>query len=424
MRVIPIRRPLWGRRVQPLPALCWTAAAVAAAVTVVLVVTVFARVASGRAPGDLLAFYTAGDMIRTGDGAHLYDRDAVVARQVSILPDDDHERMGWVMPAYMAYFFAPLSLLPFNVAYLAWSAADAVLLVALLAIVTGTARPAPAGVRRAFFALALASIPSVAVVTFGQVDSLVLAAMLGCWLLLPKRPGLAGMVLALGAVKPHLLLAALLMLSLWHQWRALAGFTALAMPLALLPAVALGPGILADNLRLISSYPGMSGELSVNPDFMANWRGVAVSLTGRNDYWLWVPPLALIALAGLAAALRAWRVPAAARDHSRYDQAWALAMTLPLLYSPHLHTQTLVLLFPALALLLRHRALAGDALDVWSRVVLPAGFALLLGLWLVTTLGTALLALPVMGVYWVLARRWPEAPAAEAAGRQPELLAA
>jgi len=364
----------------------------------VLALTVFARIATGKAPSDFLAFYAASDLVLTGDGCHLYDRDVLIGREISILPDDEHERIGWPMPAFVAYMFAPLALLPFNVAYLAWSLADAALLAALLWWAASSMRPAPAGVRRVFFALALISIPSVTVATFGQVDAFVLASLFGCWALLPRRAGLAGAVLALGAVKPHLLLA------------------------ALLPAVALGPGILADNLRLILSYPGTSGQLAVNPDFMANWRGVAVSLTGRNDYWLWAPPMALIALVGLAAALRIWRAQAASPDPSGYDHSWSLAMALPLLYSPHLHTQTLVLLFPAVALLLRQRAQAGDNLDAWPRVVLPAGFALFVSLWIVTTMGTALLALPVMGTYWLLARRWPEAVAA---GRvQPEALAA
>jgi len=388
----------------------------------VLALTVFARIATGKAPSDFLAFYAASDLVLTGDGCHLYDRDVLIGREISILPDDEHERIGWPMPAFVAYMFAPLALLPFNVAYLAWSLADAALLAALLWWAASSMRPAPAGVRRVFFALALISIPSVTVATFGQVDAFVLASLFGCWALLPRRAGLAGAVLALGAVKPHLLLAALLMLLLWRQWRALTGFASIAAPLALLPAVALGPGILADNLRLILSYPGTSGQLAVNPDFMANWRGVAVSLTGRNDYWLWAPPMALIALVGLAAALRIWRAQAASPDPSGYDHSWSLAMALPLLYSPHLHTQTLVLLFPAVALLLRQRAQAGDNLDAWPRVVLPAGFALFVSLWIVTTMGTALLALPVMGTYWLLARRWPEAVAA---GRvQPEALAA
>ena len=130
----------------------------------------------------------------------------------------------------------------------------------------------------------------------GQLDLIVVAAIVGCYALRSRGHAVAaGAVLAIALVKPHLAAATVLMLLLQRDWRTLASFGAIGAPLLLAPALFFGPHIIADQARLIASYPGSSTEHSVAAAMMVNVRGAAVSITGSSNVWLWLPPLLVIA---------------------------------------------------------------------------------------------------------------------------------
>ncbi|MDP9237860.1 MAG: DUF2029 domain-containing protein [Chloroflexota bacterium] len=210
-----------------------------------------------------------------------------------------------------------------------------------------------------------------------------------------------GAVLALALAKPQVAAAVLLLLLLKREWRALAGVGAVAVPLFAGPMLLLGPGVMLDQMRLLAMEPGASTEHSFNAQMMVNVRGAVISVTGSSSVWLWGPPLLLIAVAALYAAVRAWR------SRPLLDpQSWALALALPVLCSPHMHLQTMVLLLGAAVLYVRARADAGNhARPEWVLAV----YAAVGLLWLLSIIGISLIFVPVLVGYELIALRWPRA---------------
>lgn len=216
---------------------------------------VLMAVARGEGIGDWVAFYAAGTMVRTGHGASLYDAAAEVALQRSLF-GDGVRAFGYPQPAFAAYAFAPLSRLSFAASYGAWFAVNAALAAMLARAAWRHLDSAPRRLRLAFVGCAALLTPAVNTLLLGQLDLVVLATMAACYALLARgRPFGAGALLALALVKPHIAAAAVLLLAVKGEWRALAGFATAGAPLLLAPMLLLGPGIAADQARLMTLYP-------------------------------------------------------------------------------------------------------------------------------------------------------------------------
>jgi hypothetical protein len=382
------------------------------------------------ATGDFLSFYSAGQMVRSGQGADLYNAAAQEALQRVTFPGIFEEAMGFPLPVFAAWVFAPFSLLPFTPAFLLWMGLNTLLLAALVGVLSSHLAHVPALPRRVFLAVFAFSMPAVTAIIFGQVDLIVFGAFLLAYLLLrAERPVAAGFALSLVLFKPHFLVGVVLMLLVWRQWRVLAALAGIGVPLITVPALLTSPATLAGNLSLLGQYLDQGKGLSVNAELMSNWRGFVTSLTGHHETWLWMPGLALIAAAALAIAVSRWR--RGPGDREALGQSYALAVALPLLISPHLHTQSLVLIFIAAAIALRNhfdRAVPSDVdsakLVCWMLSLYTAVFAL----WFVATQGLALMVFLLLFMYWLCAYRWTARPASEislpASARRSELRAA
>jgi hypothetical protein len=369
---------------------------------------VLSSVARGEAIGDWVAFYAAGTIVAEGGGSHLYDAAAQHATQAALFGPEAVLNY-FPLPPFAAYIFAPFASLSFGASYFAWLAINVATLGVLLVTCWRWLGESASPLRLPFVLLAGVSLPVLSVLMLGQVDLFVVVSFAGCFILLRRdRPVAAGAALALALLKPHLVLAPLLMLAVRREWRALGAFAAAGVTLVVLPALLLGPATLVEWARGMASYPAESTERQINAAMMVNVRGAAVSLTGSESAWLWAPPLALVAGIAIVAAVRAWRRQPATDPH-----AWAFAFALPLMYSPHLHAQTLVLLVAAAACYL-----AADARSGATRVRedhLLVGFVLLTALWLLGLAGVALLFVPVLATFTAIGRAWPRT-----ASRRPE----
>ena len=373
-------------------------------IEVLIAAAVLSVVARGDAIGDWIAFYTAGTLIRTGDGIHLYDVSKQVAVQ-RVLFGAGNEPFGYTLPAFVAFLFAPLSRLSFAASWWTWFAVNLVMLGGLLRLGWGWLRDVPPMLRTTFLACAVLSLPALDVLLLGQVDLFVLAGIAGCYAFLRSdRPFTAGAALALALFKPHLAIAAVLLLLVKGQWRALAGFAAVGGPLLIVPSLLLGPQALADQVALVASYPGTASDLRVEAEMMINVRGMITSFAGTSNVWIWLPAFALIAAFGLYLAIRTWTSRPAL-----HPQSWALAFALPLLYSPHVHAQSMVLLIGAAALYLV-ASQSSDRPKVSVEWVLAA-FIATTALWLVSLAGAALMVVLVLAAYGLFTRYWPEMPA-------------
>lgn len=408
------------------PALLFAAgsALLAALTTLALVVAALHRIVTNAfdATGDFLSFYVAGYMVRSGQGGDLYNAAAQEALQRAKYPGIFEEAMGYPLPVFAAWGFAPFSILPFTAAFLLWMGLSTLLLAALVRVMSSHLAHVPTLPRRVFLAVFAFSMPAVAAVIFGQVDLITFAGFLLAYLLLrDERPVAAGFALSLVLFKPQFLVGVVLMLLVWRQWRTLAALAGIAVPLLTVPALLTGLATLAGNLSHLGQYLGQGKGLSVNAELMSNWRGFVTSVTGHHDAWLWMPGLALIAAAALAVALSQWRRGPA--DRQAFGQQYALAIMLPLLITPHLHTQSLVLIFIPGAIALQtyfERAVSSNVdsakLVGWMLSLYAAVFAL----WFVGTQGLAMMVFLLLFLYWLCAYRW----AARAGSRSVTLQAA
>lgn len=389
------------------------AASAAAASTVAIYAAVLARIATNAygTTGDFLSFYAAGWLVRTGRGAGLYDPQTIEWAQRLLYPGDFERAIGYPLPVFVAWLFAPFSALPFTAAFFLWMASNAVLLGMLIRALSAELTGAPKSLRSVFAGCAPLSMPALATIVFGQVDLIVLAGLLAGYRLLRRgRSAAAGAALALAAVKPHLLAGVVLLLLVRREWKAVSVLGGLAVTLVVVPALLTAPGALASNLRLLASYPSSGDELTVNAEVMSNWRGFMVSLTERNDVALWLPGLAALALACLVLAVPRW---IHARTSREFDQAYSLAVLFPLMASPHLHTQSLALLLLPAALAVR-RAWEASPTPDRERAIVNAALAVFAALFFLPFFaiqGLSLTVFLLIALYAWAALRWPRAAA-------------
>ena len=415
----PLLRPgLWPvdtylemktKRLNLATVLVGTSAMIAAATMVAIFATVLWRIATNAygATGDFLAFYAAGYLVRGSHASHLYDPTTLAWAQRLLYPGDFDAAIGFPLPVFVAWLFAPFSALPFTFSFFLWMASSVVLLAALLRWFDTQLRRVPVLPRRAFLAFGAFAMPSLTTIVFGQVDFIALAGLTGGYLLLRKnRPALAGLPLCLVLVKPHFLVGAALFLLVRREWKTIGMLVAVGLPLLVVPAVLTAPETLVGNVKMLASYPGSGEELAVNASVMANWRGFISSATNSSDIRLWLPGLVAIAPAAVAIALSRWRAATTLAD---FDHAYSLAVMLPLLISPHLHTQNLVLMVLPGALMLR-AYLEEDATENRQQTAINwmlFYFSALFFLPFFAMQGLSLTVFLIIGTYLAIAFRWP-----------------
>jgi len=393
------------------------AAMLAAGATIAVFGVVLGHIATNAygSTGDFLSFYAAGYLVRTGQGAHLYEPAAIDAAQRLLYPGGFDETIGYPLPVFVAWLFAPLSNLPFTTAYFLYMAMTAAVLAGLLWVLNQQLAAVPRVERRLFVVCGALTLPSLATIVFGQVDLVALAGLLGGYLLLrADRRALAGLALCLVLVKPHLLVGVAVYLLLRREWRTISVLAAVGLPLLVVPALLTGPATLIGNAQEVAR---LDQQLlaGARVEVMANWRGFIASATNSDRLIFWTPGFLAIAVGAIAIAVSRWR---SAPGAAAFDRDYSLAVLLPLLVSPHVHTQSLVvgLLPAALAL----RALAGPAASAEARRravnIMLLIFTLLFALPFLAIQGLSLTVFLTIGVYLALSFRWPGIGAASERG--------
>ena len=383
----------------PLLAVC------VASITLFLGAAALVRTATGSSSTlDFSAFYTAGHLVSEGFGNRLYDMEFQEAAQRALSGDNYDRPLPFAAPAFVAFIFAPLTALTLQGAFGVMLLANLATLGVVLLMLRGSMPDVPKHSRNLMLAVTALAIPAISVLTAGQIDLLITAVLLGGMLLLrADRRVAAGLVLALAFAKPQLAIGVLLLLVATRDWRPLATMLAAGAVLALAPVALLGTHALTGNLDALDAVG--------RPALMANWRGFLASAGAPDDVWFWGPGWVAFATAASFFSWRVWR-----RGSSTSEQKWALAFLLPLLVSPHLHGQSLVLALPAVALFLQSEAwnLRGQAADervAWERraeTLLLLFFVLLFARWAIALAAVSLsvFLLAALFVAIALPERW------------------
>lgn len=338
---------------------------------------------------DFLARWTAGRLLIDGAGSTLYDPHVQSKVQVGL----GSTQLSWfVSPPFVAGAFAPLGMLPYDVACGLWVAFTVLGLAGAFFILLRAVRP-PEGMAWTRLLLPLiGSYPILELVGSGQDTAIVLVlVVLGWWLLRGGHDALAGCVLALGLMKPHLMLVVPILLLLHRRWRALWAFIATAGAL-------FGVSVLLVRMDGVLAWVAIASDPTFTTEVQMGQAWKQVSLSGLIVGML--PPGIgggghLVAYAaGLAFGLRA--LPGLSSRDITALSTWALTLGVTLVASPHVMVYDVVLAAPLLLLLPR----------MWwtpsSRAVLAVTYC---ALWLVplchAVLGRRTWPVSALGAPWV-----------------------
>ena len=349
---------------------------------------------------DVLNFWLASTLARAGHIATVFDPAAFWTTAKALFGQELALRT-WSYPPPMLLITMPLSLLPIIPAYVAWNAAGA-------ATLWLGARAA--GLSRAIGFLAVTSPAALESILAGQ-NGLVCAALaLPSFILLDRRPWLAGALLGTLIVKPQMAALVPVCLLASRNWRASAAAVLTAVFLLAASALAFGwtgwAGFLNAVLpfmrheRLEAAWlAGSYQPMMVTPFIAARWAGASLGAAYGVQ--------ALSTAVAVLSCWRAWRDPKP--DALRPDVLSRAALTLALtfLVTPYGYCYDLPALSAALiALAARDGRWLGRARGLFAAAWVVPGRGTWLGVLGLPPLGLA----AVVSAAVLAARRSPMHP--------------
>jgi hypothetical protein len=321
---------------------------------------------------DFAIYYCAGQVVREGLGHQLYDQASrfQVQEQFATAVPLFRGPLPWTHPPFEALFFVPFSYFSYLTAYVLWN----LLSLALVGISLWLLSPSLPLLRAhgpPLWLLAIAFFPVFFNLLEGQ-DGIILLFLyaLAYRFLRRNRDAMAGIFLALGLFKFHLILPFVLLLLLQKRWKVLYGFVPVSV-LAVLASIAIA------GTRALSAYPRyvlywenlLAGSDRV-PAGMPNFRGL---------FYVFLPDWkyagAVVALLSLALLIFVgWRL--LPKRSPSFDLTFSLTMVATILVSFHVVSYDLsMLLIPVLLAL--ENLFRQESLQRKSALAVAAGIALL-----------------------------------------------
>lgn len=237
---------------------------------------------------DFVNVYTSGALTLQHRLGILYNVDAYRAFQLGLFHQSLHDHNYSYPPVTLLYTWV-FALVPYPLALAAWLGGTGALFV----------RAARPYLERAGLSawLALAAPASIVNLWAGHYGFLVGALWLFAWHHLPKRPVLAGVLIGLMVVKPHLAVLAPLVLMRRGEWRAILAAAATVVALVGLSALLFGADLWVTYLtRTATAQVGMIDDVQT---FFATMMPTVTTALAI----LHVPTFAALAAQGVVAAL-------------------------------------------------------------------------------------------------------------------------
>jgi alpha-1,2-mannosyltransferase len=181
----------------------------------------------GDPGGDFRSFYTAGEIVRSGRAASLYDWSTQRSTQAEIAPGSTREFLPFAYPPFVALAYAPLSRLDFRLAYGLHTVGMALMVYLAVLLLVPVFRQIGSKPLAVFVAL-LAFYPMLRAVG-GQtsaVGALLIALAWRC--LHDERDLAAGVAIGFLLYKPQLALPLICLMGLLRRPRILVGFAGAA----------------------------------------------------------------------------------------------------------------------------------------------------------------------------------------------------
>jgi hypothetical protein len=344
---------------------------------------------------DFSSVYVGAQIVAEGRGSQLYNLEAQRRRMdADLLPYHRYILLPYVYPAYVAVLLSPLAHLSLSKAFLFW----AVLNFAITAWIARRLiwdRFVTPRVRLAILIAFLTWVPLQLTLGHSQMGLLCALGFTEALTLLEARKfWQAGCWLALGLMKPQLLLLPLLSLVLWRCWRTLASFATVVLLILGLSFARLGLWIPA-YLRFLAAFNRGGAHVSVYPTAMQNWRGLVSLLLGTDTGFVAQWFLALLTIASIGLAVFASLPSSDAHSRVGLPPGWqarfGVATCLGILASPYLYGHDWVIALPALIMLFSQAERLSSVFDQrepaptilgWLIAIAPfVSFAVQFGVW-------------------------------------------
>jgi len=301
---------------------------------------------------DFSIFYTAGLMLRRGQGPELYDNRLQWQTQrefTSAMP----ARQGplpYNHPPFEAVLCVPLTYLSYFHAYVVWAMLNLLLLAGIVLILRPDL-PRLCGTLPWLPLLAAVGFYPIAVALMQGQDSILLLALytLAYAALRRGHDAEAGVWLGLGLFKFHLVLPFVFVLLLRRRWRALTGFLVSGIAVGLISLGLVG-------WRELLYYPRYVWEVNRHPPIdvivpanMANLRGLILGWSWGPLVLPWLNAAVFAASVGMLCWAAAQWDPAGRDNETTWINGFSISMIATILVSYHGYNQDMSILFlPAL----------------------------------------------------------------------------
>lgn len=319
-----------------------------------------------RGDPDFTVFYTAGKMLREGQGPQLYHPNAQLATQAEFARNSDIRRgpLPYIHPPFEALFFLPLTFLSYPQAFVAWNLINLVMLFGVAGLLRNSLLSLQSIPVWHMVLFALAFFPVFANFHQGQDAILLLLVVTLSFRALDRDADpLAGCWLGLGLFKYHLILPLALVLMIWRGRRFILGFVASSSAVVLISLGLVGwKGVL--------DYPAYAWRVVSQPAFGGIPPRQLPSLFGLVAGWPFAQKIGsavpMVAAAGSAALLMiVASLRKYARDEALFRLCFAGAVMTALLVGWSTNSYDLSLLVVPLAVIMNcgfERPLDGKSL--------------------------------------------------------------
>src|SRR6267154_6653464 len=247
---------------------------------------------SGRV--DFRHLYTAGYMVRVGHAVDVYDY-TLYEKFQNELVGPAQGALPFNHLAYEALFYAPFSLLNYRHAYLAFLAANIIILAASIRMLRELFSPLTQVWPYLPIAIVVCFLPVAMALIEGQ-DSLILLALFAAAIAAEcAREDLeAGVLVGLTLFKFQYAIPMVLLFLVWKRWRFLTGFALSGLAVVGISVWLTGFSGSVSYARSImamsAQYSSANGVLyGIHPEGMPNLRGMAYVLTGGSvsvTHWI------------------------------------------------------------------------------------------------------------------------------------------
>jgi alpha-1,2-mannosyltransferase len=286
---------------------------------------------------DFVGFWVPANLAALGRATAIYDHHLAATLQQAISGRSD-EYVPWVYPPTFLLLILPLGVLPYMVAFVAYVTAGLIVYWVALRKLAGSE-----GRMLAF------AFPGVIIcLCNGHAEFLIAGLFGGALLLLDRRPYIAGLLIGLCSVKPHLFLMVPVALVAGGYWRSICSAALLVLLGAAISVAVFGVEVWRDFFLTASGLGGGIGHNGASFETVLAKQQSAFAFGSRLG-----GPILAATVQVATMVVAAWAVAITwARDRPLVDRACVLCCGT-LLASPYLFDYDLVILAVPIALLAR-----------------------------------------------------------------------